>query len=243
MSSKKELLIYGKRAVYEALENNVEIDKVFIQKSSSFHDNIKSKIHKKKIKISFVPVQKLNKLTSNNHQGIVATISPVSTQNLSDLEKRINKKDPCLILILDGITDTKNFGAIVRSAECFGVDFIVISKSGNSPINGETIKSSSGAIFNVPICKVDHIKDAIYFLKEFGIKIIGSDDKGSKNLFKHNFEEKCAIIMGSEGDGIKKSILNLCDDKINIPLYGKLSSLNVSVATGIFLSEFKRQQN
>ena len=243
MSSKKELLIYGKRAVYEALENNVEIDKVFIQKSSSFHDNIKSKIHKKKINISFVPVQKLNKLTSNNHQGIVATISPVSTQNLSDLEKRINKKDPCLILILDGITDTKNFGAIVRSAECFGVDFIVISKSGNSPINGETIKSSSGAIFNVPICKVDHIKDAIYFLKEFGIKIIGSDDKGSKNLFKHNFEEKCAIIMGSEGDGIKKSILNLCDDKINIPLYGKLSSLNVSVATGIFLSEFKRQQN
>ena len=243
MDSKKEFLIYGKRAIYEALENNVEIDKIFIQKNNQHFDGIKSKIHKKKINISFVPVQKLNKLTSNNHQGIVATISPIKTKNLHDLEREVKKNSQCLILILDGITDTKNFGAIVRSAECFGVDFIVISKSGNSPINGETIKSSSGAIFNVPICKVDHIKDAIYFLKEFGIKIIGSDDKGSKNLFKHNFEEKCAIIMGSEGDGIKKSILNLCDDKINIPLYGKLSSLNVSVATGIFLSEFKRQQS
>ena len=243
MDSKKEFLIYGKRAIYEALENNVEIDKIFIQKNNQHFDGIKSKIHKKKINISFVPVQKLNKLTSNNHQGIVATISPIKTKNLHDLERKVKKNSQCLILILDGITYTKNFGAIVRSAECFGVDFIVISKSGNSPINGETIKSSSGAIFNVPICKVDHIKDAIYFLKEFGIKIIGSDDKGSKNLFKHKFEEKCAIIMGSEGDGIKKSILNLCDDKINIPLYGKLSSLNVSVATGIFLSEFKRQQS
>ena len=241
MESKKEFIVYGKRAVYEALENNIDIDKVFIEKDNPYINNIKSRIHKKKINISFVPVQKLNKLTSNNHQGIVATISPIKTKNLHDLEKKIKKNKSFFILILDGITDTKNFGAIVRSAECFGVDFIVISKTGNSPINGETIKSSSGAIFNVPICKVDHIKDAIYFLKEFGIKIIGSDDKGSKNLFMHKFEEKCAIIMGSEGDGIKKSILNLCDDKINIPLYGKLSSLNVSVATGIFLSEFKRQ--
>ena len=169
-----------------------------------------------KINISFVPVQKLNKLTSNNHQGIVATISPVSTQNLSDLEKRINKKDPCLILILDGITDTKNFGAILRSSECFGVDYIIISKTGSSPINGETIKSSAGAIFNTPICKVDHIKDAIFFLKEFGVEIIGSDDKASKNLYNYNFKSKTAIILGSEGSGINKSILNICDEKINI---------------------------
>ena len=243
MSSKKEFLIYGKRALYEALENNVEIDKVFIEKNSSFHDNIKSKIHKKKINISFVPVQKLNKLTPNNHQGIVATISPISTKKLSDLESRINKKDHCLILILDGITDTKNFGAIIRSAECFGVDYIIISKTGSSPINGETIKSSSGAIFNTPICKVDHIKDAIFFLKEFGVEIIGSDDKGAKNLYKYKFKSKTAIIMGSEGDGVNKSILNICDEKVNIPLHGKLSSLNVSVAAGIFLSEFKRQSS
>ena len=144
---------------------------------------------------------------------------------------------------MDGITDTKNFGAIIRSSECFGVDYIIISKTGSSPINGETIKSSAGAIFNTPICKVDHIKDAIFFLKEFGVEIIGSDDKASKNLYKHNFKSKTAIILGSEGSGINKSILNICDEKINIPLHGKLSSLNVSVAAGIFLSEFKRQSS
>ena len=144
---------------------------------------------------------------------------------------------------MDGITDTKNFGAIIRSAECFGVDYIIISKTGSSPINGETIKSSSGAIFNTPICKVDHIKDAIFFLKEFGVEIIGSDDKAAKNLYKYKFKSKTAIIMGSEGDGINKSILNICDEKVNIPLHGKLSSLNVSVAAGIFLSEFKRQSS
>ena len=241
MNSNKEFLIYGKRAVYEALENDVQIDKVFIQKHSSYHDNIKSRIHKKNITISFVPIQKLNKLTSYNHQGIVATISPVSVQTLNYFENKIKNCDKCLILILDGITDTKNFGAIIRTAECFGVDFIIIPKSGTSPINGETIKSSSGAIFNVPICKVDHIRDAIFFLKEFGIKIIGSDDRASNDLFKYKFDSKTAIIMGSEGDGIKKSTLGLCDEKISIKLYGKLSSLNVSVAAGIFLSEFKRQ--
>ena len=241
MNSNKEFLIYGKRAVYEALENDVQIDKVFILKNSTYHDNIKSRIHKKNINISFVPIQKLNKLTSHNHQGIIATISPVGVKTLNYFENKIKSDNKCLILILEGITDTKNFGAIIRSAECFGVDFIIIPKSGTSPINGETIKSSSGAIFNVPICKVDHIKDAIFFLKEFGIKIIGSDDKASNDLFKHKFDSKTAIIMGSEGDGIKKSTLALCDEKVSIKLYGKLSSLNVSVAAGIFLSEFKRQ--
>ena len=165
MNSNKDFLIYGKRAVYEALENNVEIDKVFIEKNNSFVENIKSRVHKKGINISFVPIEKLNRLTKNNHQGVVATISPISTLNINDLEKLINNKKSILLLILDGITDTKNFGAIVRSAECLGVDAIIISKSGSSPINGETIKSSSGGIFNLPICKVDHIKDAIYFLK------------------------------------------------------------------------------
>ena len=236
-------IIYGKRAVYEALENDIQIDKIFIQKSSPFHENIKSKIHKKEIKISFVPVQKLNKLTSNNHQGIVATISPVRTKKIGDLEKTINRTDSCLILLLSGITDTKNFGAIIRSAECFGVDYIIISKSGNSPINGETIKSSAGAIFNIPICKVNHIKDAIFFLKEYGFEIIASDDKATKNIYKHSFKSKTAIILGSEGVGINKSILKLCDEEISIPLHGTLSSLNVSVAAGIFLSEFKRQSS
>ena len=241
MNSNKDFLIYGKRAVYEALENNVEIDKVFIEKNNSLVENIKSRVHKKGINISFVPIEKINKLTKNNHQGVVATISPISTLNINDLEKLINNKKSILLLILDGITDTKNFGAIVRSAECLAVDAIIIAKSGSSPINGETIKSSSGGIFNIPICKVDHIKDAIYFLKENEVDIIGADEKATVTLYDHSFELRTALIMGSEGSGINKSVLKLCNKSINIPLYGKISSLNVSVATGIILSEIKRQ--
>ena len=243
MNSEKEFLIYGKRAVYEAIENDIEIDKVFLQKNNSYLDNIKSKIHKKNIQVSFVPIEKLNKLTKNNHQGIVATISPISTLDINGLEGKLKNTKSLLILVLDGITDTKNFGAIIRSAECFDVDLIIIPKTGSSPINGETIKSSSGAIFNVPICKVNHIKDAIFLLKENEINLVGTSDKGLSSLYEHKFNSRTAIIIGSEGQGVNKSVLKLCDQVVNIVMQGKISSLNVSVATGIFLAEFRRQFN
>ena len=236
-------LIYGKRAVYEALENDVEIGKVFLQKNNSYLDNIKSKIQKKNIQVSFVPVEKLNRLTKNNHQGIVATISPISTLDFNDLENKLKTTKSLLILVLDGITDTKNFGAIIRSAECFDVDLIIIPKTGSSTINGETIKSSSGAIFNIPICKVNHVKDAIFLLKENEINLVGTSDKGSESLYKHKFNSRTALIVGSEGKGVNKSVLKLCDQVVSIVMHGRVSSLNVSVATGIFLSEFRRQLN
>ena len=243
MNSEKEFLIYGKRAIYEAVENNIEIDKVFIQKNNSYLDNIKSKLHKRNIQISFVPIEKLNRLTKNNHQGIVASISPISTLGIDDIEKKLKTNKSILILILDGITDTKNFGAIVRSAECFDVNMIIIPKTGSSSINGETIKSSSGAIFNVPICKVDHIKDAIFLLKENEINIVTTSDKGKASLYEYKYKSKTALIMGSEGKGVSRSVMKLSDQVVNIEMKGKVSSLNVSVATGIFLSEFRRQFN
>ena len=236
-------LIYGKRAVYEAIENDVEIDKVFLQKNNSYLDNIKSKIHKKNIQVSFVPIEKLNKLTKNNHQGIVATISPISTLDINGLEGKLKNTKSLLMLVLDGITDTKNFGAIIRSAECFDVDLIIIPKNGSSPVNGETIKSSSGAVFNVPICKVNHVKDAIFLLQEYDISLIGTSDMGSLSLYEYKFHSKTALIIGSEGKGVSKSVLKLCDEVVNIKMKGKVSSLNVSVAAGIFLSEFRRQIN
>ena len=156
-------IIFGKRALFEAIENDIQIDKVFMDKNNMYMDNIKRNIIEKKIKISFVPIEKLNKLTRNNHQGVVATISPIKTLDIKSLENAIDNKDS-KFLILDNITDTKNFGAIVRSAECLGINGIVISKTGSSPINGDTIKSSSGAIFNIPIYKLDHIKDAMFLL-------------------------------------------------------------------------------
>ena len=232
-------IIFGKRAVFEAIENDIQIDKIFMDRDSQYMDNIKRKIIEKKIKISFVPIEKLNKLSKNNHQGIVASISPVKTLDIQDLENSIEKK-ATRFLILDNITDTKNFGAIVRSAECLGVDGVIISKTGSSPINGDTIKSSSGAIFNLPIYKLDHIKDAMFLLKEKEIEIIGADEKSNSSIFDFKFSKKTAIVMGSEGKGISKSILNLCDKTLKIPMKGKIGSLNVSVACGIILAELQR---
>ena len=233
-------IIFGKRSVFEALENDIQIDKVFMDKKSLHMDNIKRIIIEKKIKISFVPIEKLNNLTRKNHQGIVATISPVKTFNLRDLEVAIDNKHSNF-LILDNITDTKNFGAIVRSSECLGVNGIIISKTGSSPINGDTIKSSSGAIFNLPIYKLDHIKDAIFLLKEKNVEIIAADEKSENSLFDFKFNKKTAIVMGSEGKGISKSILKLCDKTIRIPMKGKIKSLNVSVACGIILVEISKK--
>ena len=233
-------IIFGKRSVFEALENDIQIDKVFMDKNSLYMDNIKRVIIEKKIKISFVPIEKLNNLTRKNHQGIVATISPVKTFNLRDLEDAIDNKQSNF-LILDNITDTKNFGAIVRSSECLGVNGIIISKTGSSPINGDTIKSSSGAIFNLPIYKLDHIKDAIFLLKEKNVEIIAADEKSENSLFNFKFNKKTAIIMGSEGKGISRSILQLCDKTIKIPMKGKIKSLNVSVACGIILAEIQKK--
>jgi len=232
-------IIFGKRAVFEAIENDIQIDKIFMDRDSQYMDNIKRKIIEKKIKISFVPIEKLNKLSKNNHQGIVASISPVKTLDIQDLENSIEKK-ATKFLILDNITDTKNFGAIVRSAECLGIDGVIISKTGSSPINGDTIKSSSGAIFNLPIYKLDHIKDAMFLLKEKEIEIIGADEKSNSSIFDFKFSKKTAIVMGSEGKGISKSILNLCDKTLKIPMKGKIDSLNVSVACGIILAELSR---
>ena len=232
-------IIFGKRAVFEAIENDIQIDKIFMDRDSQYMDNIKRKIIDKKIKISFVPIEKLNKLSKNNHQGIVASISPVKTLDIKDLENSIEKK-ATKFLILDNITDTKNFGAIVRSAECLGIDGVIISKTGSSPINGDTIKSSSGAIFNLPIYKLDHIKDAMFLLKEKEIEIIGADEKSNSSVFDFKFSKKTAIVMGSEGKGISKSILNLCDKTLKIPMKGKIDSLNVSVACGIILAELSR---
>lgn len=214
------MIIFGKRSVYEAIEKNIQIDKIFINRKNQSMDNIIQKINKKNINLSFVPIEKLNKLAKGIHQGIVARISPVEIFDLISLESFIEKGNYNFV-ILDNITDTKNFGAIVRTCECFGINGIIVSKSGSSPINGETIKASSGSIFNLPIFKINHIKDAIFLLKANSIKIISADEKSSMSLFNYKFNKKTSIVMGSEGKGISKSILKLSDHTLKIPMKGK----------------------
>tara|TARA_B100000902_G_scaffold399884_1_gene473317 strand:+ start:1581 stop:2321 length:741 start_codon:yes stop_codon:yes gene_type:complete len=243
--SKEQTLIYGIRSVKEAIESEKSLNRVYIQrglKGASAFDLIKT-LNKKEIEISYVPIEKLNRFTVKNHQGVVATIAPIQFLSIDQLSKIVEKKkDSCQILILDQISDVRNFGAIVRTAECSGVDCIIIQSSGSAPVNGDTIKTSSGAVFNVPICKVSHIKDAIFLLKQLNIKIYGATEKAEKNIYQADFKSSQAIIMGSEGKGLSKSIVALCDELIKIPLLGKIESLNVSVACGTILYEIVRQK-
>jgi 23S rRNA (guanosine2251-2'-O)-methyltransferase len=156
-------------------------------------------------------------------------------------EKLAAIKNP-FVLILDQVNDVRNFGAIIRTAEISGVDGIIIQNSSSAPINSDTIKTSAGAIFNIPICKVNHIKDAIYHLKSIDISIVSASEKANKNVYDVDFTKPVAVIMGSEQRGINKSIINLSDEVVKLPMYGKIQSLNVSVACGVFLYEVVRQR-
>ncbi len=236
------MIIYGRRSIKEAIRNEIEIQKAFIKKNAINMEDIIFKLNKKKIPISFVPVEKLKKLTNNNHQGIVCQISKIKTYNLNELDLFLQNKDSCRLAFLDGITDTKNFGSIIRNAECFGIDGIVIAKTGSAQINDETIKTSSGAIFNIPIYKVDHLLDAVFLVKEQNFVILGADEKSKKHLRNLKFNNKIIIILGSEGKGISSPVLKKCDETFKIPLHGNIESLNVSTAAGIIMYEISESK-
>ena len=240
----KSTEIYGIRSVIEAINSSKDIDKVFIQTGlkGTLIGKLESLIRKNKINSSYVPVQKLDRLSKKNHQGVIARISPIKFLNMEELGEKLNSSENPFVLILDQINDVRNFGAIIRTAEISGVNGIIIQNSSSAPINSDTIKTSAGAIFNIPICKVNHIKDAIYHLKSMDISIISASEKAEKNIYDVDFKKPVAIIMGSEQRGINKSVKSISDEVVRLPMYGKIESLNVSVACGIFLYEVVRQR-
>lgn len=242
----KEHQIFGIRAIIEAIQAGKEIDKVFIQKDAQgeLMKDLMKVMKRASVNFSYVPVEKLNKLTHSNHQGAVATIAPISFHNLETLiEEVVESGKTPLFLILDQLSDARNFGAIIRTAECTGVNGIIIQKQGSAPVNGDTVKTSAGAVFNVPICKVEHIKDAIFQLQGSGIKTIAATEKTDQNIYDLELNEPIAIIMGSEDRGVNPSVLKIVDEKAKLPMFGTIASLNVSVACGAFLYETVRQRS
>lgn len=241
----QESHIFGIRAILEAIRNKQEIDKVFIQKDTqgNLMRDLLGTLKKHNINFSYVPVEKLNRITKLNHQGAIASISPVKFYDMETLVTEVAEsgKTP-LFLILDQLSDARNFGAIIRTAECTGVNGIIVQKAGSAPVNGDTVKTSAGAVFNVPICKVEHIKDAIFFLQGSGIKTVAATEKTDSNIYDINFADPVAIIMGSEERGINPSVLKIVDEKAKLPMFGTIGSLNVSVACGAFLYEAVRQR-
>ncbi len=241
----KTTQIYGIRTIIEAINANEPIDKVFVQRGlkGDLSKELETLVRKNGINVSYVPVEKLNRLTKSNHQGAVANISPISFYELEALvEEVMERKKPPLFLLLDQLSDVRNFGAIIRTAECTGVDGIIIQKKGAAPVTADTIKTSAGAVFKVPIAKVDHIKDAVYFMQASGIQVIAATEKTGKTIYDVSFKEPCAIIMGSEDRGISPSILKAADHTAKLPLLGEIASLNVSVACAVFLYEVVRQR-
>ena len=242
----KSSSIFGIRAILEAINSNNSIDKVFVLKGGTgfLMNELMQSLKTNNIAFSYVPVEKLDKLSKyNNHQGAVAQIAPIDFHDLDTLiSKTLDKNETPLFLLLDQLSDVRNFGAIIRTAECTGVHGIIIQKQGNAPINAETVKTSAGAAFNIPICKVDHIKAALFILQAAEIQVIAATEKTEDTLYDVDFTLPTAIIMGSEDRGINPSILKMVDQKAKLPLKGSIGSLNVSVACGAFLYEAVRQR-
>jgi 23S rRNA (guanosine2251-2'-O)-methyltransferase len=239
-----EEMIFGIHPVLEAIQSDKVIDKIFIQNGLQGENikQLKFELAKRKLKINFVPVEKLNRITKNNHQGVVAFISAVELFKIEDLlPKLIEEKKEPFLLILDRITDVRNFGALVRTAECCGVDAILIGNISHAPINSDAMKTSAGALVHVPICKEENLVHAIDFLQQQGVQIVAATEKTEHLVYYQKFEKPLAIVMGNEEDGISKEILKRCDARVKLPLLGKTASLNVSVACGSILYEVVRQ--
>ena len=238
-------IIYGIRPIIEAIKAGVKIDKIWLlqNKKNQLFKEVEGYASKKKIELLFTSNKKLDKLSGKIHQGALAQIKPFDLLDFENLLKKNDKKKNQIYLLLDGITDVRNFGAIFRSALATDVSGIIVPENNSASINSDTIKASAGAIFYVPVSKVSHLNDAIYELKSRDFKIVGLEEKSSVNIFDEKFNQKTALILGSEGKGINKSTLNIVDKKVSIPMKGEINSLNVSVACGISLYHITRNSS
>ena len=238
-------IVFGTRPVLEAINSGKTLEKLFIQKNlkKEILEKIKSKLSNKKINISYVPKEKLNRITKKNHQGIICYISPISYQPIEEIIQRVFEKgkDP-FVIILDRITDTRNFGAISRVADASGVDAIIIPEKESAIITSDSIKTSAGAINYIPICKVKSLRSTANFLKESGLKLVSCTEKGDKKFYDADLTSPCCIILGSEKDGISNSLMDISDERLNIPMKGNVESLNVSSSASVILFEVVRQR-
>ena len=235
-------IVFGINAVREAIQNPSSIQKVLIENDlkNPAALKLKDEVMRSGISFSFVPPQKLYKHTKENHQGFVALIGEIQ---FTELESVIDQEKQQLFLLLDGITDVRNFGAIIRSAVGLGASGIIIGQTGSAPLNDIAIQASAGGAFHIPIIRVSHLKDAMYLLQSHEIALVGCTEKANSFVSDINLKRSMGIVMGNEHKGISRGILNLCDEQIKIPINELLDSYNVSVAASLVLYEYHRQNN
>lgn len=237
--------IFGIRAVIEAVEAGRSIDKVLVRRDlgGDLGRELMDKLREYGVVVQKVPQEKLNRITMKNHQGAIALLSPIDYSRLEHLVPLFYEEGRTpLVVVLDGITDTRNFGAIGRTAACAGVDAIVIPERNSVSVTPDAVKTSAGGLFHVPVCREKDTLSAVRFLKDNGYRIVGATEKGAAPYTDADYRVPVAIVMGSEDTGISDGVLRICDDLAAIPIVGKIESLNVSVAAGIMIYEALRQR-
>ncbi|MDE6234811.1 MAG: 23S rRNA (guanosine(2251)-2'-O)-methyltransferase RlmB [Muribaculaceae bacterium] len=241
----KKDYIFGLRAVIEAIEAGRNIDKVLVKKdlNGDLAKELYAKMKEYGVVMQKVPVEKLNRITMKNHQGAIALLSPIEYSRLEDLIPLFYEegRNP-FILLLDGLTDTRNFGAIARTAECVGADAIVIPVRGSVSVTPDAVKTSAGALLHIPVCRERSILEAVRLLKDNGYKVVGASEKSYENYTDIDYNLPIGIVMGAEDTGISNEVLRACDALGAIPICGHIGSLNVSVAAGVMMYEVVRQR-
>jgi 23S rRNA (guanosine2251-2'-O)-methyltransferase len=237
--------VFGLHSTIEAIHSGKEIDRILVSQGlqGELFQELMKLVRQFEIPVQMVPVERINRVTRKNHQGVVSFISPIAYQPITEIIPMLYEqgKNP-LILVLDRITDVRNFGAIARSAEVAGVDAILIPEKGSAQINADAIKTSSGALLTIPVCREKSLINAVHFLKNSGLKVIAATEKGELNYFSCEMTQPLAIVLGSEETGIDTGLLKIVDEWTKIPQLGTIQSLNVSVAAGILMFEAVRQR-
>lgn len=241
--NKKGNLIYGYHPIVEALEAGKTIDKILLKKGSKA-GRIIDMAKARDIPIQEVPEASLNRFSrGSNHQGAIAFVAAITYQKLEDIILKLEaSKEKALFVMLDGVTDVRNFGAIARSAECMGAHAIVVPTRGAAAGNADAVKTSAGALNHIPVCREVNLVDAVLLMQSYGVAVVSCTEKASQNIFEEDFTGPTCIILGSEDKGISSTLIKRSDKQVKIPLVGKVSSLNVSVAAGMALSEALRQR-
>lgn len=238
-------LIIGFHAIEAAINANKQVEKILIQRGlrGDLFQNTMVLIQENNIPFQYVPIEKLQRISSKNHQGIIGFLSPVTFGNLEEIVSQVFEKgETPLLLLLDGLTDVRNVGAIARSAECMGAHAIVLTESGSAPINEDAVKTSAGALMYIPVCKTKMAADAIHILQSMGVKCIAATEKGNTLPENCNMSLPLCIVMGNEEKGLSNAALKSVDALVNIPMQGKTTSLNVSVAAGMLIYEASKQR-
>lgn len=242
---KENEMIFGIRAVIEAIQADKEIDKILVRRDlqGELAKELFDVLHGTTIQVQRVPQERLDRYTRKNHQGVIAFISAITYQKLEDIIPFVYEqgRDPFIVL-LDGVTDVRNFGAIARTCECAGVDAIVIPAKGSVSVNADAIKTSAGALHVLPVCKEKSINQAIRFLQQSGVKVYAASEKAAENYTHIAYDGPTAIVMGAEDTGVSYENLLICDAMIKISQFGTIGSLNVSVASSILIYEVVRQR-